>query len=51
MTKKNRDTVRSTLIRFALWMSSVWEEDNSDDVESAEEAVDEFLKLDKEGAA
>jgi hypothetical protein len=36
--------VREALVEFALWISNVWEADNSDDRESAEAAVDAFLR-------
>ncbi len=35
---------RSELIRYALWISPVWEAGNSDDEESAAAAVDAFLR-------
>ena len=39
-----RDERRQALIDFALWISNVWEKGNSDDEESAAEAVDAFLR-------
>jgi hypothetical protein len=37
------EEARALLISFAIWFSSVWEEDNSDDVEAATKWVDHFL--------
>jgi len=38
---------RALLIRYALWISPVWEAGNSDDEDSAAEAVDAFLKTER----
>lgn len=36
--------VDDELVEFALWISNVWDANNSDDRESAKEAVNAFLK-------
>jgi hypothetical protein len=38
---------RDKLVQFALWISQVWEAENSDDVESAKLAVDAFLEAER----
>jgi hypothetical protein len=35
--------LRSELHRFALWMSTTWDEENEDDVAASLAVVDEFL--------
>lgn len=35
---------REQLVDFALWISNVWDPENGDDRESAEAAVDAFLR-------
>lgn len=35
---------RDLLVEFALWISAVWDPANADDRESAEAAVDAYLR-------